>query len=141
MCARLNIQILLKVYLLSRRFLLKKTWVVPTKRWLEGNTASTNITIIIPFRIVDWQINPQWGYMGTTPDGKVTCACCGDGVIEIKCPYCHKNDSILNAMEDKIFFLKGEIHLDTNHAYYYQVQTQLLFEVAGLLRFCGVYLF
>ncbi len=73
-------------------------------------------------------INPRWGHMGATPDGKVSCDCCGRGVVEIKCPFCHKGDSIQLAMDDKKFCLKkffGEICLDTNHAYYYQVQTQL----------------
>ncbi len=44
--------------------------------------------------------------MGATPDGKVSCDCCGRGVIEIKCPFCHKGDSIQLAMDDKKFCLK-----------------------------------
>lgn len=30
--------------------------------------------------------------VGVTPDGMVTCDCCGDGVLEVKCPCCYKND-------------------------------------------------
>ena len=73
-------------------------------------------------------INPQWSFIGATPDGLVYCDCCGHGVIEIKCPYCHRSESISDAMEDKNFCLKNvndEVHLDEHHAYYYQVQTQL----------------
>ncbi len=41
--------------------------------------------------------------MGATPDGKVSCDCCGRKVVEIKCPFCHKGDSIQLAMDDKFF--------------------------------------
>ena len=73
-------------------------------------------------------INPQWSFIGATPDGLVYCDCCGHGVTEIKCPYCHRSESISDSMEDKKFCLKNEnaeVHLDKRHAYYYQVQTQL----------------
>ncbi|XP_014673897.1 PREDICTED: uncharacterized protein LOC106814124 [Priapulus caudatus] len=33
-------------------------------------------------------INPQFPHIGATPDGLVSCDCCGTGVVEIKCPYC-----------------------------------------------------
>ncbi len=43
-------------------------------------------------------INPKWGYIGATPDGKVECQCCGKGIIEIKCPYCQQRRSIESAV-------------------------------------------
>ena len=50
-------------------------------------------------------------------------------MLEIKCPYCHReNDLRTAATQDSQFCLKtldGKLHLDHNHAYYYQVQTQL----------------
>ena len=50
-------------------------------------------------------------------------------VVEIKCPFCKKGDSLDDASSDKRFYLiKGSddmLKLDTKHMYYYQVQTQL----------------
>lgn len=75
-------------------------------------------------------INPLWPFIAASPDGVISCTCCGKGVFEIKCPYSHKGECITNiATHDSQFCLKkdsdGKLHLDHNHAYYYQVQTQL----------------
>ena len=74
-------------------------------------------------------INPEWPHIGASPDGVVECTCCGKGVLEIKCPYCHRDSSIVTAArEDPKFCLKevdGVLSLDKAHSYYYQVQTQL----------------
>ena len=32
-------------------------------------------------------INPSHPYLGASPDGIISCDCCGKGVIEIKCPF------------------------------------------------------
>ena len=31
-------------------------------------------------------INPKYPYIGASPDGVVSCMCCGDGLLKIKCP-------------------------------------------------------
>jgi len=31
-------------------------------------------------------VNPSYPHLGATPDRIINCDCCGDGVIEIKCP-------------------------------------------------------
>ena len=31
-------------------------------------------------------------YLGASPDGLVECKCCGKGVLEVKCPICHKEN-------------------------------------------------
>ena len=65
-------------------------------------------------------IDEEYPFIATTPDGYRQCACCGDGVVEIKCPFCAKDsDPELSA------FLKDG-HLPCSHQYYYQVQTQML---------------
>ena len=69
-------------------------------------------------------INPKWPH----PDGMISCHCCGKGVVEIKCPYCYRNDDINTAtIDSKQFCLckhsNGNSYLDKGHAYYYQVQT------------------
>ncbi|CAC5418196.1 unnamed protein product [Mytilus coruscus] len=78
---------------------------------------------------VGFFINPNVPFIGASPDGIVTCDCCGQAVVEIKCPFCKKHDSLENASDDKNFYLKkdndGNLKLDTKHMYYYQVQTQL----------------
>ena len=69
-------------------------------------------------------INPQWPFIGASPDGVVECGCCGKGVLEIKCPYCQRESSIITAVrENPKFCLKeidGEICLDRIHSYYYR---------------------
>ena len=85
----------------------------------------------VDFEIADsgLVINPKWPYIGASPDGSVKCKCCGGGVLEIKCPYCHRKDTIQSAAnEDTNFCLKeqnGLLRLNHGHAYYYQVQTQM----------------
>lgn len=73
-------------------------------------------------------INPKWPYLGASPDGVLNCSCCGDGIVEIKCPHCAKDDDIKSATQKKNFCVKqiGDTYqLDTNHQYYYQIQAQL----------------
>ena len=69
--------------------------------------------------------------MGATPDGLVSCGCCGNGVLEIKCPYSCRQKDLVEASEDSSFFLcqseEGVIKLKESHQYYYQVQMQMKF--------------
>ena len=95
------------------------------------------------FQVVNngFVINPTWLYIGTTPDGIVSCTCCGRGVLEIKCPYCHKGvDTEYAAAQDKKFCLKpssdGSLQLHKADAYFYQVQSQLF--VCGV-EHCQIY--
>ena len=30
-------------------------------------------------------LNSKYPYLGSSPDGKVSCTCCGEGALEIKC--------------------------------------------------------
>ena len=39
-------------------------------------------------------INPEWLFIGASPDGIISCQCHGKGVLEVKCPYCHHDDTI-----------------------------------------------
>lgn len=72
-------------------------------------------------------INPSYPHLGASPDGFVSCRCCGLGTLEIKCPYCVKNQSSENFVE-MLTYLETEgdnIHLKETDAYFYQVQAQL----------------
>ena len=74
-------------------------------------------------------INPEWPFIGASPDGVIDCSCCGRGVLEIKCPYCHRESSLYTAAaQDPKFCLKesnDSLGLDSTHSYYYQIQTQM----------------
>ena len=68
-------------------------------------------------------INLLYPHLGASPDGFISCDCCGDGVIEIKCPYsgreCHPKD-----LRGKLF-LNSDGRLKHSHKYYTQIQGQL----------------
>ncbi len=73
-------------------------------------------------------------HLAATPDGILQCDCHGRIIIEIKCPYSHRNKLVMDAArEDRSFPLRierdeeGEENLvvDKNHQYYYQCQLQM----------------
>ena len=76
-------------------------------------------------------INTHYPFIGASPDGHIYCECCGNGLIEVKCPHKYRNESPTSAvaLADKQYFLKknasGEISLSRSHKYYAQVQAQL----------------
>ena len=73
-------------------------------------------------------INREWPFIGASPDGIINCSCHGKGVLEIKCPFFHRESTIQSAAMDKHFCLEQsseKLYLDKKHAYYYQIQTQL----------------
>jgi hypothetical protein len=76
-------------------------------------------------------ISSDHPFLGASPDGIVQCSCCGRGICEVKCPYCHRDDTIEDAVEDGKFCLEklsnteDHFQLKRDHAYYYQVQAQL----------------
>ena len=70
-------------------------------------------------------INPLYPHLGASPDGFVSCSCCGDGLVEIKCPYSVKDDH-LDVLRVKPKTFLNEHGLVMTHKYYTQVQGQLL---------------
>ncbi|CAC5403234.1 unnamed protein product [Mytilus coruscus] len=70
-------------------------------------------------------INPKYPFMGASPDGRVSCDCCGDILVEIKCPYCQRTAEISDEV-DCLKITDGSLHLDKGHAYFYQIQCQLM---------------
>ncbi|XP_034068739.1 uncharacterized protein LOC117544632 isoform X4 [Gymnodraco acuticeps] len=74
-------------------------------------------------------LNPQWPYMGASPDGCVTCTCHGTGICEIKCPHSkHEEANLRLCAGEQGFCLVndgGTVKLDRRHAYYHQIQAQL----------------
>lgn len=67
-------------------------------------------------------------FLGASPDAMVSCACCGNGCLEVKCPYLLKNlemGQYLDLKTSPLTCEAGEVSLKRSHAYYYQVQVQL----------------
>lgn len=80
-----------------------------------------NDHINFSFTISGLIINPNFPYLGASPDGIINCDCCGKGCVEIKCPYSLTKDKNIRSMT---YLTSGK--LNKNHQYNYQVQTQLL---------------
>ena len=74
-------------------------------------------------------VNPKFPHLGASPDGLVSCECCGEGLLEIKCPYSIRHTSPTSADTPGDFYLKldnkGTLKLSPTHKYYYQVQGQM----------------
>ncbi len=72
--------------------------------------------------------NCDYPFFGASPDGIIKCRCCGDGVLEIKCPYSCRDKLFLTKSNESNFFLNnsdGLLSLDVYHNYYFQAQAQL----------------
>ena len=68
------------------------------------------------------------GYIGASPDGIFKCPCCPKMVIELKCPYSHRNETLFEAaLNDSQFCLTagedGKLDLKKSHSYYAQVRS------------------
>ena len=74
-------------------------------------------------------VNRRYAHLGASPNALISCDCCGKGVVEIKCPFRCKEESIREVASKGDFCLKvssnGELSLDTTHSYYYQIQLQM----------------
>lgn len=72
-------------------------------------------------------ISMERPFIGATPDGLISCDCCGKGILEVKCPHCFK-DGLPDDEKENFCMIKntsGEWVLRRQHSYYYQVQAQL----------------
>lgn len=78
-------------------------------------------------------INNKFPHLGASPDGIISCDCCGVGVVEIKCPYSARNDANLSAYIEKKTSPLQTVQIGGNesaticysHEYYYQLQMQM----------------
>uniref|UniRef100_A0A224Z0X7 Inhibitor of growth protein 3 n=1 Tax=Rhipicephalus zambeziensis TaxID=60191 RepID=A0A224Z0X7_9ACAR len=72
-------------------------------------------------------ISTQEPHLAASPDGLITCACCHDGLLEIKCPY--SATCVGDVVRQKNGCLEvnheGELQIKKGHPYYTQVQVQL----------------
>ena len=83
-------------------------------------------------------LNSQWPFLGASPDGLISCKCCGQGILEVKCPYscrdiplseyaCEQNSMLSPA--------QSTYALKQDYQYYYQVQCQLFVSGAQYSHF------
>ena len=73
-------------------------------------------------------ISSSHPYIAASPDGFVSCSCCGDGLLEIKCPWTKRHmtaDEYLASDQDVLHVSDGKVTMNDKHKYYAQVQTQM----------------
>lgn len=67
----------------------------------------------------------EHGYMGASPDGLVNCECCGQGLLEIKCPLTLAHVNPTANPPPYIITEDGHQTLKKGHPYYSQVIAQM----------------
>ena len=75
-----------------------------------------------------FHVNPVYPHLGATPDGMINCHCCGEGIVEIKCPYKYQYKHPHDVTDPQIYIKRGgdgKMHLCHNHKCFYQIQGQL----------------
>ena len=83
----------------------------------------------LKIKVSGFVISHQYPFIGASPDGLVSCLCCGPGLLEVKCPFNCKSVSLADAAESAKFCLElidGKMQLKSTHTFFYQVQAQLL---------------
>lgn len=71
-------------------------------------------------------VNPLYPHMRVSPDGMTNRHCCGDGILEIKCPFSAKHIDPSSLTSSTCAFLTSTGYLNHKHRYYTQVQGQLM---------------
>ncbi len=80
-----------------------------------------------------FHISMKSPFIGASPDGMIECECCGQGLVEVKCPYCSSDPSDVKYIQTDQD--TGITKLNRDHTYYYQVQVQMY---TLDLRFCDL---
>ena len=80
-------------------------------------------------------INADYPHLGASPDGIIDCDCCGNRLVEIKCP--RKYSAGLEGWEnDKNFAIDSSKNVKKDHPYFAQMQGQM---VLLRVRFCDFF--
>ena len=48
-------------------------------------------------------INPDYPHIGAYPDGLIDCLCCGEGILEVKCPHCLTEMELIDLLTSQTF--------------------------------------
>lgn len=73
-------------------------------------------------------VREDYPYLGASPDGIVECKCCGKGLLEIKCPYTLRNETVRDICKDKSYHLylkDDQVCCKTTSSWYTQVHMQM----------------
>ena len=81
--------------------------------------------------------------LGASVDGVVTCACCGIGNLEIKCPFSHRDKNIQQSIQQNDSCLENsqtveeeqKVTLKSSHPYYTQVKHSIYITGASYTYF------
>ena len=74
-------------------------------------------------------VNPLYPHLGASPDGIISCSCCGTGLLEIKCPYTG-NDCHPECFRNKTRSFINSQGLVCSHIYYtHRYKTSFLFVI------------
>ena len=68
---------------------------------------------------------PEHVYAAASPDRLVSCTCCGEGLLEVKCPFSAINQPADNVNVAYLQTVDGKTSLKRSHQYYSQVQFQM----------------
>ena len=122
---------------LVREIMERRPVSAPALQWGITNEATAQEAFVesatkhhtnFSFEHAGLHVNPAYPHLGASPDGVISCDCCGEGLLEIKCPYKYRNND-LSTVNDPKFYLQqsddGKLALSHNHAYYHQIQGQL----------------
>jgi len=61
-------------------------------------------------------------FLGGTPDVMTTRTCCSSRTVEVKCPFCHKDDDLTGEVDGQFCLAKSEQDIWQLNVYYYQIQ-------------------
>ena len=67
-------------------------------------------------------------FLGASPDGIACCDCCGQCVVEIKCPYSLKEKSVEDICSERGYHLEmkdGQVSCRSSSPWYAQMQVQM----------------
>lgn len=74
-------------------------------------------------------VSEQYPFMGASPDGRVSCKCCGVGLLEVKCSFTYQNVEPLEACKDDHYHLyideNNDVRLKHTSPWYVQIQGQM----------------
>ena len=86
-------------------------------------------------------ISTEFPYLGASPDGCVSCDCCTNGILEVKCPYSFSNIHPCKIKDSSIYLQSKSTHetcqpvLKQHGQYYTQVQGQLALTTTSFCDF------
>ncbi|KAH9365161.1 hypothetical protein HPB48_015773 [Haemaphysalis longicornis] len=82
-------------------------------------------------------ISQEYVFLGATPDLLVKCSCCGEGTVEVKCPWTVRDGQLCDLLREKsscVSECEGSLRLKKSHRYYYPDPGATVCVEKGVLR-------